>query len=72
MNEIDKKTVCNVIVIGLGLFAATFLVTWQTMDWVPAAKASAGVVGGWLLGHLQRTGQVLPTIAGLKKEGSAP
>ena len=71
MNELDGKTIRNVAIMGAGLFAATFLAAWGGgMEWLTACKTAAGVVGGWLLGHLQRTGSVVPSVAGLKRDGA--
>ena len=69
MNTIDLKTVLTVIVIGLGIFAGTFLSSWGAgMPWQKALQVAAFAVGGWLIGHLQKTGCVMPTIQGLKYE----
>lgn len=68
IQAIDKGTVGRVAVIGAGIATASFLVAWGGgLEWVAAVKAAALTTGGWLLGHLQRTGETIPTLEGLKK-----
>lgn len=68
MNDIDLSTVRRVAIIGAGVVVASFLLAWGGgLDWVSALKASALTTGGWLMGHLQRTGEVSLTTDGLKK-----
>lgn len=68
LQSLDKGTIGRVAVIGAGIAAASFLVAWGGgLDAVAACKAAALTVGGWLLGHLQRTGETIPTLEGLKK-----
>ncbi len=68
MNDIDASTLKRVLVIGIGVVIASFLLAWGGgLDWVSALKASALTTGGWLMGHLQRTGEVSLTTDGLKK-----
>ena len=68
MQDIDLSTVKRVGIIGTGVVVASFLLAWGGgLDWVSALKASALTTGGWLMGHLQRTGEVSLTTDGLKK-----
>jgi hypothetical protein len=68
MNEMDKAKIERVAYIGAGVIVASFLLAWGGgLDWVSALKASALTTGGWLMGHLQRTGEVSLTTDGLKK-----
>jgi len=68
MNEMDKGKLERVAIIGAGVVIASFLLAWGGgLDWVSALKASALTTGGWLMGHLQRTGEVSLTTDGLKK-----
>jgi hypothetical protein len=68
MNEMDKAKIERVAIIGAGVVVASFLLAWGGgLDWVSALKASALTTGGWLMGHLQRTGEVSLTTDGLKK-----
>ena len=68
MNDFDLKTISRVCIIGAAIAAASFLVAWGGgLDHVSAIKAAALTTGGWLMGHLQRTGGVSVTLEGLKK-----
>lgn len=68
MNDLDRSKLERVILIGLGVVLSSFLLAWGGgLDWVSALKASALTTGGWLMGHLQRTGEVSLTTDGLKK-----
>jgi hypothetical protein len=68
MNDMDKDKIGRVAIIGAGVAAASFLLAWGGgLEPVAAAKATALTVGGWLMGHLQRTGEVSLTTEGLKK-----
>ena len=68
MEDIDKNKIWRVLVIGSGVVVASFMLAWGGgLDWLSALKASALTTGGWLMGHLQRTGEVGLTTEGLKK-----
>ena len=68
MNNIDIRTLGKMVVQAAVWGAATFLVTWQGDTTLLAAlKVAGGVMGAWLIGNMQRTGGVVPTIEGLKK-----
>lgn len=68
MNELDAKTIGKMIVQAAIWGLASFLVSWQgDTTWQAAAKIAAGITGSWIIGNLQRTGNVIPSIEGLKK-----
>lgn len=68
MNDMDRNKIGRVVVIGAGVAAASFLLAWGGgLEPIAALKATALTVGGWLMGHLQRTGEVSITAEGLKK-----
>lgn len=68
MDNIDTAKLQRVAIIGTGVAAASFLLAWGGgLDWQAAVKAAALTVGGWLMGHLQRTGEVQISTEGLKK-----
>jgi len=68
MNDLDLRTIGKMILQALIWGAASFLVSWQgDTTWQAAAKIAAGITGSWIIGNLQRTGGVTPTIEGLKK-----
>ena len=67
-DDIDRGKIKRVLLIGAGVFLASFLLAWGGgLDWIAAVKAAAMTTGGWLMGHLQRTGEVSLTTEGLKK-----
>lgn len=66
--DIDRGKIKRVLLIGAGVALASFLLAWGGgLDWLAAIKAAALTTGGWLMGHLQRTGEVGMTTEGLKK-----
>lgn len=68
IQDIDLATLKRVGIIGGGVAVASFLLAWGGgLDWVSAVKAAALTTGGWLMGHLQRTGEVQISTEGLKK-----
>lgn len=71
MNQLDLKQLGKVAAQFVVIFAATFLVQWGGgIEALAAVKAASGMAATWLLGNLQPTGGVVPTLAGLKKEAS--
>jgi hypothetical protein len=73
MNTLDLKTIGKVATQFLVILVATFLVQWGGgVEWLEALKASCGMAATWLLGNLQPTGGVVPSIEGLKKSASEP
>ena len=68
MNNLDFDTLRKMIIQALVWGVASFLVSWQgDTTWQAAAKIAAGITGSWIIGNLQRTGGVVPTVDGLKK-----
>lgn len=68
LQDIDSSTVQRVALIGVGVAGASFLLAWGGgLAPIAALKAAALTTGGWLMGHLQRTGEVSLTTEGLKK-----
>lgn len=68
MKELDLKTLSKMLTQALVWGVASFLVSWQgDTTWQAAAKIAAGITGSWIIGNLQRTGEVVPTVEGLKK-----
>jgi len=67
-DDIDRGKIKRVLLIGAVVSLASFLLAWGGgLDWIAAIKAAALTTGGWLMGHLQRTGEVSLTTEGLKK-----
>ncbi len=68
MNDFDLKTIGKMILQATIWGGASFLVSWQgDATWQAAAKIAAGITGSWIIGNLQRTGGVAPTVEGLRK-----
>ena len=73
MNTFDFKLIGKVATQFAVILVAAFLLQWGNgVEWLEAIKASCGMAATWLLGNLQPTGGVVPSIEGLKKSAGEP
>lgn len=67
--NIEIRTVLKMAAYGLAIFAATWMLSWGSgTEWLAAVKSAVLATGTWLIGQLQRTGEMTVTLDGLKKE----
>jgi hypothetical protein len=68
MNDISIKRIGAMLAQAAIWWGATWMISYQgNTSWQDACKIASLAAGTWLLGNMQRTGGVMPTLEGLKK-----